>query len=69
MKKQIQINQSSQTLRAIISLPKSQLLLTGGTEKQKVIQQPDDATIKRLNALAKQSPFCYCYREKENDSL
>jgi hypothetical protein len=69
MKKQLQVNNSSQPLRSIVVIPNSQPLLTNGIEKQKVVQQPDEATIKRLNSLAKQSPFCYYYREKENDSL
>jgi hypothetical protein len=30
---------------------------------------PNEETIVRLNDLAKQSPFCFYYREKDNDVL
>lgn len=30
---------------------------------------PSEETIQRLNAIVKQSPFCFYYREKENDSI
>lgn len=30
---------------------------------------PSEETIARLNAIAKQPPFCFYYREKENDFL
>ncbi len=69
MKKHVQVHPNSQPLRSLVVMPKKQLLLTSGAEKQKTVQQPDEATIKRLNELAKESPFCYYYREKEHDSL
>jgi hypothetical protein len=30
---------------------------------------PSEETLSRLNEIVKQSPFCFYYREKENDSL
>ncbi len=30
---------------------------------------PSEETVSRLNDLARQTPFCYYYREKENDLL
>jgi hypothetical protein len=30
---------------------------------------PSEETVVRLNEIVKQSPFCFYYREKENDSL
>ncbi len=30
---------------------------------------PSEETIQRLNAIVKQTPFCFYYREKENDSI
>jgi hypothetical protein len=37
-------------------------------KKQKPLP-PSEETVLRLNDLAKQSPFCFYYREKDNDVL
>jgi hypothetical protein len=38
-------------------------------KKQKTFPPPDEACCLRLNAIAKEYPFCIYYREKSHDPL
>ena len=38
-------------------------------KKQKQVAPPDEEYCTRLNAMARQYPFCIYYREKNNDPL
>lgn len=43
-----------------------------GSSKRKEVPSPNppsEETIQRLNAIVKQTPFCFYYREKENDAI
>jgi hypothetical protein len=53
------------TLHAVFAVKKTRLV----KKHTDVVAHPDEETITRLNALAKQSPFCYYYRVKEHDVL
>jgi hypothetical protein len=35
----------------------------------KAVPPPDEETLKRLNAIVKEYPFCIYYKEKNNDPL
>jgi hypothetical protein len=56
-------------------IPETTLIATPGRQKPGVIKmlssppQPDEKTIRRLNALAAKQPFCGLHRVKKHDML
>jgi histone H3/H4 len=42
---------------------------TSVEELTNVVPPPSEETIERLNHLAKQYPFCVCYKAKDHDPL
>ncbi len=50
-------------------LPKAIPVQFKKVKKQKQIPPPDEESCMRLNAMAKQSPFCTYYKEKSYDPL
>jgi hypothetical protein len=58
----------AKTTARVVRHPRAKDTRVQGTEEGRAIP-PDEETLLRLNAMAKQYPFCILHREKDNELL